>query len=903
MVRISWPRSKSISLSSCPENLLTEAMNSLYSDASKKKSYMDLSQTLSEAMTACGRLRSISVARKIHAHLISIGLDSSIFLQNHLLNMYSNCGSIDDARCMFYSIKNPNVFSWNTLITGCSNLGQVEEARRMFDEMPERDSVSWNTMMTAYFREGRCKEAVKVFVSMIRSAKCEPDLFTLGCVMKACGSLRTLDLGLQLHGFSLKFDFGRDPFVRTSVLDMYVKCEAMDLASREFDCIDNPSLFCWNSMIMGSSKSLGVGHVLELFNRMPERDAVSWNTVISILSQHGYGTQALYMFIEMQNQGFKPNSMTYASALSACSSVSDLEWGKHLHAHIVRSELSIDVFTGSALIDMYAKCGRIEPAKQMFDSLPDRNVVSWTSIIGGFVQSGFEEEALVLFNQMRQEPIAPDQFTLATVLGACSSIKNLSIGFQFHAYTIKIGYDSSVPVTNALVTMYAKCNSVWIADAVFQTMPMRDIISWTAMITAFSQMGDVENAREYFNKMPERNVVTWNSMLAAYIQHGHAEEGLKMYILMLREQSVKPDWITFATLLSACSYSAALRLGKQIVAQTTKSGLDFNVSVANGIVTMYSKCGRIQEAREIFDAILDKDLVSWNSMITGYAQNGQGKEAIEVFEYMLQAGPKPDHISYVAVLSGCSHSGLVSEGQFYFNSMTTDHDISPGPTHFACMVDLLGRAGLLEQAKAMIDEMPIEPSAGVWGALLGACRIHGNTDLAECAVKHLFKLDQKDSGSYVLLANIYADAGKSNDVAEVRKLMRDRGVRKNPGCSWIEVDNRIHVFTADDMAHPRIANILQMLDEVIEKIGDKGYVNETNSRSRSYHSEKLAVAFGLISLPAWAPIHVMKNLRVCGDCHAVIKLTSLVTARELIVRDANRFHHFRDGFCSCGDYW
>lgn len=790
------------------------------------------------------------------------------------------------------------------MITGFSNSGRLREARRMFDEMPERDSVSWNAMMTAHFRCGECEEAVKLFVSMIRVGNRRPSPFTLAGALKACGGIRFLGLGRQLHCLSLKFDFAKDTYIRTAVLDMYLKCEAMELASQEFERMVNPSLFCWNSMIMGYSKSSGINRALELFYQMPERDIVSWNTVISILSQHGCGTRTLSMFVEMQNQGFKPNSMTYASVLSACASVLDLGWGKHLHAHIVRSESSIDVFVGSALVDMYAKCSCLEAAKQMFDSLPDRNTVSWTSIIGGFAQSGLKDEALALFNKMRKAAVASDQFTLATVLGACSSIKNLTLGVQFHAYTMKIGYESTVPVANALLTMYAKCESVQMADLIFQSMPARDVISWTTMVTAHSQMGDISNAHALFNMMPERNIVTWNSMLAAYIQHGHAEEGLKMYIRMLREADVKSDWITFTSLFSACADSATLRLGNQIVSQSIKSGFDYDVSVANGIITMYSKCGRIEEAQEIFNLIPVKDLVSWNAMITGYAQNGLGRKAIQIFEDMLKMGTEPDYVTYIAVLSGCSHSGLVSEGQYYFTSMTKDHSISPRPEHFACMVDLLGRAGYLEQAKMMIDEMPSQPTAAVWGALLGACRIHGNTKLAECAVKHLFELDSKDSGSYVLLANTYANAGKLDDVAEVRKLMRERGIQKNPGCSWTEVDNRIHVFTVDDTSHPQIGDVHRMLDEVLKKIEEMGYVIDTSSyRSRSHHSERLAAAFGLLSLPIWMPIHIMKNLRICGDCHTVIKLMSLVTARELIVRDATRFHHFKNGACSCGDYW
>ncbi|XP_043712870.1 pentatricopeptide repeat-containing protein At2g13600-like [Telopea speciosissima] len=879
-------------------------MNSLYLDYSTDNSYMGFSQKVSKAMKACGDLQSIYDARKLHAYLMSTGFGSSIFLQNHLLNMYSKCGSIEDARRVFSEIEKPNVFSWNTMINGLADMGRLTEAMHLFEEMPDRDSVSWNSMMSGYMQNLQYEETLKVFVSMVRDFNCRPDSFSFSCVMKACGILQFLEFGSQVHGLAVKFDFVRDPFVETSVLDMYIKCGSMNSADQVFHQLPNPSLFCWNSMLFGYSKSSGVKKVLQLFHQMPERDHVSWNTMISILSQHGLGAQALSMFIEMWNEGFRPNSMTYASVLSASTSILDLGWGRHLHARIIRYESGVDVYMGSGLIDMYAKCGCLKEAKRVFDNLLEHNEVSWTSLIGGYAQSGYEEEALMLFNQMREVPVTTDRYTLATVLGMCASRKDISVGTQLHTYTVKIGLDSSVPVANALLTMYAKCGSVQNANRVFHFMPARDIISWTAMISALSQLGDIDRARTYFNKIPERNVITWNSMLATYLQYGFQEECLKLYTLMLRE-GLNPDWITFAIVFGACADAAVLRLGNQIIAQTTKFGFNSDVPVANSLVTMYSRCGRINEAREVFDSIINKDLVSWNSMMTGYAQNGQGKKVIEIFEEMFKADLAPDHISYIAILSGCSHSGLISEGQYYFDSMTKDHGLCPRSEHFVCMVDLFGRAGLLEQAKNLIDNMPIKPSASIWGALLGACRIHGNTKLAECAVKNLLELDPEDSGSYVLQANLYADVGRLDGVAEVRKLMREKGIRKNPGCSWIEVDNRVHVFTVDDTNHPQINDVLRMLEELIKKIEDTGkYVNKiSTSRTQGYHSEKLAVAFGLINLPPWMPIHVMKNLRICTDCHIVMKLISLVTTRELIVRDALRFHHFKEGCCSCGDYW
>ncbi|XP_050279814.1 pentatricopeptide repeat-containing protein At2g13600-like [Quercus robur] len=886
------------------QNLSTKLV--LFHDPLAQLSYMELSQKFYEAMKACASIKSTPIAQKLHAQLISTGLDSSVFLQNHLLHLYSNCNLIDDACWVFNNIEYRNVFSWNTMISGFADLGRMSEAEKVFDEMPERDSVSWTVMMSGYFRNGQPEKTLNMFVSMVQDGNCVNDPFSFTCAMKAGGSLAYMKLALQLHGLVEKFDFGSNVYmaIQNSIMDMYIKSGKVSYAERVFLRIPNPSLFCWNSMIYGYSKLYGVGRAFDLFNQMPERDSVSWNTMISIFSQHGFGVQSLGTFVEMWSQGVRPNSMTYASVLSACTSIYDLEWGTHLHARIVRMEPTIDVLVGSGLVDMYAKCGCLEFARQIFDSLTEHNAVSWTSLISGLAHFGLEEEALELFNQMREAPISLDEFTLATILGVCSGQKYVSIGEQLHGYTIKTGMDSSVAIGNALVTMYTKCGNVQEANHAFELMPIRDIISRTAMITAFSKIGDIEKARQCFDQMPEQNVITWNSMLGTYTQHGFWEEGLKLYTLMQR-QGVKPDWVTFATSISACADLAILKLGIQIVSQAEKLGFGSNVSVANSVVTMYSRCGRIEEAQKVFDLIHEKNVISWNAIMAGYAQNGQGRKVIEIFENMLEMKCSPDHISYVSVLSGCSHAGLVTEGKQYFYSMTEDFGISPTSEHFSCMVDLLGRAGLLEEAKNLIDGMPFKPNAAIWGALLGACRTHCESKLAEVAVRNLLEFDVEESGSYILLANIYLDSGKLESVADVRKLMREKGIRKNPGCSWIEVENRVHVFTVDETNHPQIKDIYRKLEEMMKKIEDTGnYKNAIRSlRGQGYHSEKLAVAFGLINLPTWMPIHVMKNLRVCNDCHLTIKLISLVTSRELIVRDGYRFHHFKNGFCSCGDYW
>ncbi|GAB4833040.1 hypothetical protein Ancab_007064 [Ancistrocladus abbreviatus] len=729
--------------------------------------------------------------------------------------MYSNCDSIEDACRVFSEIQFPNVFTWNTMIGGLGNHGRISQAEKLFDEMPVRDSVSWTSMMSAYFNNGKPEQTIKLFVSMIKEINAVPDQFSVTCVMKACGSLGYLTLATQLHGFVEKCGSS----VASSLIDMYIKCGAVAYADHIFLRIPNPSLFCWNSMIYGYSKLSGIDRSLQFFDDMPEHDAVSWTTIISLLSQNGYEVLALDMFVEMWNQGFRPNSMTYSSVLSACASLYDFDWGRHLHARILRSESVLDVYTGGGLIDMYAKCGFLKFARWIFNSLTERNVVSWTSLIMGVSRFGSEEEALLLFNQMRKVPLAPDEFTVATVFGVCTSCKESFLGMQLHGYTVKTGIEYSIPVGNAVITMYAKCGNLKHAKLAFESMPLRDIITWTSMINAFSQNNDVETAHEYFDQMAERNIITWNSMMATYVQKGFWEEGLKLYITMLR-QGIMPDWITFATSLSACADSALLQLGKQLIAQAEKLGFGSDVSVANSAITLYSRCGQIDNAERVFDSTSCKCLVSWNSILSGYAQNGLGSKVIEMYESMLKGGCQPDHISYVSILMGCSHAGLVQEGRHYFNSMTKDHGISPTHEHFTCMVDLLGRAGLLEEAKNLINGMPFKPNGTVWGALLSACHNYGDAKLAEFAASKLLELDLEDSGSYILISNMYSDSGKQEGVVNVRKMMREKGIQKNPGCSWIEVNNRINVFSVYDSNHPQIGDVIKMLEYTARETDD-----------------------------------------------------------------------------------
>jgi len=410
--------------------------------------------------------------------------------------------------------------------------------------------------------------------------------------------------------------------------------------------------------------------------------------------------------------------------------------------------------------------------------------------------------------------------------------------------------------------------------------------------------------------MSERNVVSWNALIAGYTQNNNGEDALKLYSQM-QGIGMKPSAFTFSSILSACASLAVMEQGKWVHAHIIKTGCKLDVFVGNALVDMYGKCGCIEDARQVFDRLPRRDVVSWNAMITVCAQHGHGKEAVRLFENMQLAGLNPNRITILCVLSACSHAGLVNEGRFYFDSMNSKHGITPTADHYACIVDILGRAGHINEAEDLINRMPIEPTAGIWGALLGACRVHGNMDVGKRAAECLFELEPHDAGPRVLLSNIYAAAGRWDDAAKVRKMMKESGVKKEPGCSWVEVENTVHTFVVNDRSHPLTEKIYAMLKDLNGKMKEAGYVVEANSvvlavkkeDTYSYHSEKIALAFSLISTPTGAVIRIKKNLRVCSDCHSAFKFISKIVGREIVVRDTNRFHHFKEGVCSCGDYW
>jgi len=449
------------------------------------------------------------------------------------------------------------------------------------------------------------------------------------------------------------------------------------------------------------------------------------------------------------------------------------------------------------------------------------------------------------------------------------------------------GDGEDLMVQNALIDMYSKCRSFNAANTIFDSIPPT-----------------------------ERNVVTWTVMIGGYAQHGDANSALQLFSQMLLEsKSVSPNDFTISCVLMACARLSALRFGKEIHAYVIRNRYESPVLfVANCLIDMYSKCGDIDVARRVFDKMPQKNAVSWTSLMTGYGVHGRGDDALLVFEAMQGVGLVPDGITFLVVLYACSHSGMVGRGLNYFHSMYRDYGVVAGAEHYACAVDLLGRAGRIDEAWEMIQSMPMKPTAVVWVALLSACRTHARVELGEYASERLLELESDNDGSYTLLSNIYAKAGRWRDVAQIRHLMKKSGIKKRPGCSWIQGKKGISTFFVGDRSHPQSQQIYALLGTLMERIKALGYVPQTDfalhdvddeekTSLLSEHSEKLALAFGILTSSPGTPIRITKNLRVCGDCHSAISFISMIIDHEIILRDSSRFHHFKKGSCSCGGYW
>ncbi|XP_060179738.1 pentatricopeptide repeat-containing protein At2g22410, mitochondrial-like [Lycium barbarum] len=550
----------------------------------------------------------------------------------------------------------------------------------------------------------------------------------------------------------------------------------------------------------------------KLFDEMSEPNVYIWNTMVRGYVKNQFFDLGFCFFRRMVRENVEMDKRSYVFVLKGCRV--GVGVGGSVHCRIWKVGFLSELIVRNGLIHFYGESGKIDDARKVFDESPERDVVTWTSLIDGYVEKNMVDEALGLFDLMCSNGVEFNDVTLITVFSACSLKGDLSLGKSVHELVEKRGVECSLNLTNAMLDMYVKCGCLPMAKEIFDRMEIKDVFSWTSMIHGYAKYGEVDLAKKCFSEMPERNVISWNAMIACYSQNNSPLEAIELFHEM-EKQGLVPMESTLVSVLSACAQSSSLDFGRRIHDYYVKQKwVKYSVILANALIDMYGKCGSVDEAVELFDKMAQRDLVSWNSVIVGCASHGLAKKALTLFEQMKSSGFEPDSITFVGVLSACVHGGLVNQGWEYFTSMELNGSF-PEVAHYACMVDLLGRSGHLKEAYNLIKQMPMEPDKAVWGALLNGCRMHVNVELAKVAAEKLIELDPQDSGIYVLLASLCANERKWADVRMVRSLMRAKGAKKNRGYSLIEVDGNFYEFVAADDSYPESQAIYKMLDEII----------------------------------------------------------------------------------------
>ncbi|XP_022142302.1 pentatricopeptide repeat-containing protein At3g62890-like [Momordica charantia] len=555
-----------------------------------------------------------------------------------------------------------------------------------------------------------------------------------------------------------------------------------------------------------------------------------------------------------------------------------------------------------------------EYAWSIYQSIALPSVFATNNMIRCFAKGDLPRESISLYSHMRRSFVEPNKHTLTFVLQACSNALAICEGIQVQTHVIKFGFVKDVFVRNALIHLYCTCCRVECARLVFDEIPGgRDVVSWNSMIAGLVRDGQIYVAEKLFVEMPHRDVISWSTMISGYVQNGQLEKALDCF-KEIREQKMRPNEAILVSLLAAAAQLGMLEYGKMIHSIADSLKFPMTASLGTALVDMYAKCGCIDESKFLFDRMPQKDKWSWNVMICGLASHGLGQEALALFEKFTTEGFYPVNVTFIGVLNACSRAGLVSAGRHFFKLMTDTYCIEPEMEHYGCMVDLFSRAGLVYDAVEMIDRMPAAPDPVLWATVLGSCKVHGFVELGEEIGNKLVQMDPSHNGHYVQLSSIYATLRKWEDVSKVRRLMAERNTNKIAGWSLIEAEGRVHRFFAGDKEHERCTEIYKMLEIIGVRIAAAGYSanlssvlhdieEEEKETAIKEHSERLAIAFGLLVTRAGDCIRIIKNLRVCGDCHEVSKIISQVFQREIIVRDGSRFHHFKNGSCSCLDYW
>ncbi|PWA93395.1 Pentatricopeptide repeat-containing protein [Artemisia annua] len=775
-----------------------------------------------------------------------------------------------------------NTYFFNTLITSYFKLGLSSYAFRVFQNVENPDVVTFTSMVSWLAKCCNEYEGVGMFVEMMRCG-IDPNGFSFVAVLTACGRVFDVDLGSGIHGLVVKFGFEDDVFVMNALMGFYGKCGCLDL-------------------------------VVKVFDEMSVRDVSSWNTVLSCLVKGFMYGEALEFYREMVwMDGVGIDHFTVSAVLSACSEHGAVMEGREVHARAIKFGLERNLSVGNALIGFYSKYGNmknvvglfdrmvvkdvitwtqmisfymepglVDMAEEVFDKMPERNCVSYNTLLSGFCQNGDGVRALRMFCRMLEEGVELDEFSLAIIMNACGLHEDKSASEQIHGFVLKFGFGSNDRVESALLDMCTKC-------------------------------GRMTDAEEMFNNnlINQNSSIIWTSMICGYARNGNPYEALSLFFKGQSENTMIIDEMVLTTVLGLCATLGFDRIGEQIHSIALRSGMLYDIKVENALIGMYSKCGNMVAAIKVFDNMKRLDIVSWNSLMSGYIFNKQGDKALDLWVEMKMANIKPDSITTLLIVSAYTHttSNMVNECYRFFQSMKTAYNIEPTSEHYVSLVNVFGHWGLLKEAEDIIKKMPFEPNTFVWRALLDNCRTPINTDIGKRAAKEILSKKPNDPSTYILVSNLYSASGRWQCSETIREEMREKGIQKRPGKSWIIHENKVHSFYARDKSHTHSKDIYSGLDILVLKCLKAGYVPDTSfvlheveeHQKRDflyYHSAKLAVTYGLL-MTKGTPVRVMKNILLCGDCHTFFKYASAVTKREIHIRDASGFHCFVNGECTC----
>lgn len=628
-------------------------------------------------------------------------------------------------------------------------------ARHLFDEMTKRSLYQWNTLLKSLSRDKQWQQVLSQFIQMFHCEE-KPDNFTIPVALKACVELRQIKCGEIIHAFINKdASLASDLYVGSALIDMYAKCGRMTQALRVFDELEEkPDIVTWSSMVSGFERNGFPFEAVEFFRRMATSSHVS------------------------------PDRVTLITLVSACTKLSDSKLGRCVHGFVMRRGFEKDLSLVNSLLNCYAKSGAFKEAVHLFKVMAEKDVISWSTVIACYVQNGAAAEALRVFNEMMGSGTEPSAATMLSVFQACAASHDLEQGRKSHELAIRKGIETEVKVSTALVDMYMKCFSPEEAYAVFSRIPKKDVVSWVALISGFTLNGMAHRSVEEFSKM-------------------------------LLENNTRPDSILMVKVLKACSDLGFLEQAECFHSYVIKFGFDSNPFIGASLVELYSRCGSLGSACKVFDEITLKDVVVWTSLITGYGIHGKGTKALETFTQMVESSEvEPNEVTFLSVLSACSHSGLIHEGLRIFELMVSQYGLVPNLEHYAVLVDLLGRVGELDAAIEITKGMPFSPTPQVLGTLLGACRIHQNDEMAETVAKKLFELEPNHAGYYMLMSNMYGVKGEWENVEKLRNAVRNRGIKKGLAESLIEIKRKVHSFVADDNMHPENEPVYGLLKEL-----------------------------------------------------------------------------------------